>query len=313
MLFVTLHGGNPESNPHKNNVHIFDKDGTLLTPKALGDAGGVVLDELRGIYFFGKYLYVVNANKDQNSILCYEGAGTKFNFVGKFISKNACKAISHPFDLTFDGTGQSYVSSQDTNVVTRLRVSSDGKTATPAPLAPALPAKGQFYAGTFVASSVGNLGTATTGIPTPAGLEYSGDGQKKHSVRGVVWAGNALYVSDQPACRVKVYDKNGTFLGQSNGVESPVHLVVWKNKLYVSAENQVLAGDLPMPPGNFTLTPIKEIKVKNASGMAFSNAGDFYLASRSDKTILKFDSDFKPVKFDCKLPDSPEFLLHVSR
>jgi len=313
MLFVTLHGGNPESNPHKNNVHIFDKDGALLTPKALGNAGDAVLDELRGIYIFGKYLYVVNANKDQNSVLCYEGSGTKFNFVSKFISKNACKAISHPFDLSFDGTGQCYISSQDTNVVTRMRVSPDGKTATPAPIAPALPATGHFYAGTFVASSVGSLGTATTGVPSPAGLEYSGDGQKKHSVRGVVWADNALYVADQPACRVKVYDKNGNLLGQSNGVESPVHIVVWKGKMYVSADNQVLTGNLPTPPGNFNLSPIKGIKVKNASGMAFSNSGDFYVASRTDKTILKFDSNFKPANFDCNLPDSPEFLLHLSR
>jgi len=313
MLFLTLHGGKPESNPHKNNVHVFDKDGTLLTPKALGDAGDVVLDELRGIYLFGKYLYVVNANKDQNSILCYDGSGTKFTFVGEFASKATCDAISHPFDVTFDGASCCYISSQDTNVVARLHMSADGKKCAPAPLAPALPPSGQFYAGTFVASSFGKLGAETTAVAPPMGLEYSGDGQKKHSVRGVVWAGNALYVADQPACRVKVYDKNGKFLGQSNGIESPVHLVPWKGKLYVSSENQVFAGEIPQVPGDFNLSPIKAIKVKDASGMAFSNSGDLYVASRSEKTILKFDSNFKPMNFDCKLTDAPEFLLHVSR
>ena len=107
------------------------------------------------------------------------------------------------FDLTFDGAGYCYVSSQDTNVVTRLAVSADGKTARPAPVAPALPANGKFPPGTFAALSVGNLTSPTTPVPAPAGLEYSGDGEKKHSVRGVVWANNALYVTDQPACRIK--------------------------------------------------------------------------------------------------------------
>ena len=37
------------------------------------------------------------------------------------------------------------------------------------------------------------------------------------------------------------------------------------------------------------------------------------IASRSENIILKFDSDFKPMKFECKLADNPEFLLHVER
>jgi hypothetical protein len=45
--------------------------------------------------------------------------------------------------------------------------------------------------------------------------------------------------------------------------------------------------------------------------MAFGNSGNFYVASRTERTILKFDPDFKPVKFHCDLPDDPEFLLHV--
>ena len=36
-----------------------------------------------------------------------------------------------------------------------------------------------------------------------------------------------------------------------------------------------------------------------------------YIASRSENKILKFDLDFKPMKFECKLADNPEFLLHV--
>ena len=51
--------------------------------------------------------------------------------------------------------------------------------------------------------------------------------------------------------------------------------------------------------------------MKNSSGMAFSNSGHFYVASRTENTILGFDTDFRPMKFHCALPDNPEFLLHV--
>ena len=311
MIFVTLHGGKPQSDPHKNNVHVYHKDGTRISTGVLVDSGGgMMLDELRGIYLRDGRLYVVNANKNQNGILCYEGANTKYTFVSKFAAKDTCSGISHPFDLTFDDSDYCYVSSQDSNVVTRLRVSADRKTATAAPIAPALPAAGHFYPGTFVGSSVPDLGSQITAVPSPAGLAYTADGPKKHSVRGIVWANNALYVADEPAGRVKIYDRNGMFLGQSNQVETPVHLVVWKGNLYVSGANEVLTARLPSPPRDFVLSAIKSVKVKNTSGMAFSDTGHFYVASRTDQLILKFDADFRPMKFECKLPDDPEFLMH---
>jgi hypothetical protein len=94
-------------------------------------------------------------------------------------------------------------------------------------------------------------------------------------------------------------------------VESPVHVVVHNQTLFVSGGDQVLASPLPSPAGDFRLLPVKGLKVKNSSGMAFSNSGNFYVASRTENVILKFDSNFRPVKFRCELPDNPEFLLHV--
>jgi hypothetical protein len=310
MLFVTLHGGKPGTDPRTNNVHAYDKNGAKLTSSVLDDTEGVILSELRGIYLVGEYLYVVNANKQQNSLLCYRGSGVKYAFVSQVVSRESCPGIMPPFDLALDGVGNCYLSSQDTNVVTRLTLTGGGKRANPAPLAPALPAQGKFSPGTFVASSV-SLKPATTPVPPPAGLEYSEEGEKKHSVRGVVWANGALYVADQPARCIKVYDGNGKFLGQSSDVETPVHLLAWKGSLYVSGANRVLAAKLPNPPGNFALSPIKDVKVKNSCGMAFSDSGHLYVASRTENVILKFDSDFKPMKFRCELPDNPEFLLHV--
>jgi hypothetical protein len=314
MLFVTLHGGKPERNPHKNNVHAYDKEGKRITSCVLADSEGVILNELRGIYLIGKYLYVANANKTQNSLLCYEGSGTEYRFVSRFASNQSCNAILHPFDFAFDGMGHCFLSSQDTNVVTRLIVSDDGKLGRPAPVAAALPASGKFLAGTFVASSNGNLAnTATTPVTTPAGLAYSDVEAKKHSVRGVAWANGRLYVADQPACTLKMYDITGKYLGESNTLEAgcPVHVVIRNGWLYVSGGDHVFAGMLPSSPGNFVLKAIGSVKVKNSGGMAFGNAGNFYVASRTEKTIQKFDSDFKPVKFECELPDDPEFLLHV--
>ena len=312
MLLVTLHGGDPAKNPHKNNVHAYDKDGNLLSPAVLEKAEGLLLDELRGMCAAGKYLYVVNANKLQNSVLCYEGTGTQYKFVGYFASRHTCNAILHPFDLDFDGLDYCYLSSQDTNVVTRFIISDEGRTAKPAPLAATLPAQGKFLAGTFVPSSQANLcDQPTTALAPPAGLEYSAAEAKKHSVRGIAWANGRLYVADQPAGTIKIYDITGKYLGQSNQVETPVHILVYQGNLYVSGGDQVMTARLPERPTGFVLKPLKGVKVKNASGMAFGNAGNLYVASRTENVISKFDRDFKPLRFKCELPDNPEFLLHV--
>ena len=110
-----------------------------------------------------------------------------------------------------------------------------------------------------------------------------------------------------------MYDITGKYLGQSNKLEagSPVHLVVHNGSLYVSGGDHVYTARLPNSPGKFVLQAINTVRVKNSGGMAFGNSGNFYVASRTNRSILKFDSDFQPMKFDCDLPDDPEFLLHV--
>ncbi len=311
MLFVTLHGGQPGKHPRRNNVHAYDKNGKLLSPAILEDRDELVLDELRGIYLHGKYLYAVVANKTQNCVLCYEGSQTSYRFVSKFASQETTEGILHPFDLCFDEAGYCYLSSQDTNVVTRLSVTEEGKTAKAAPLPAALQGRGKFSAGTFVASSAGTLSpAATTAVAAPAGLEFSSEGAKKHSVRGILWSHGALYVADQPAGTIKVFDRNGKYLGQSNPVETPIHLVANGNKLFVSGANEVLQGDLT-GKGDLRLTAVPGLDVKNGGGIAFSSSGNLYIASRTENKIFKFGPDFKPLPFPCELPDNPEFLLQV--
>jgi DNA-binding beta-propeller fold protein YncE len=175
-----------------------------------------------------------------------------------------------------------------------------------------LPAAGNFLPGTFVASSV-SLDPPTTPVYLPYGLFYSAPvGEKKHSVRGIEWVGGVLYVADQPSHRVKLYGNNGEFLGQSNEVESPVHLVSRNGRLFVSGGDQIVSGELPRTPGNFDLVPVRQLKIKKSSGIAFTPNGKLYVASRTEQRIYKFDTDFAPIKFDTgPLPDDPEFLLHV--
>jgi DNA-binding beta-propeller fold protein YncE len=191
-------------------------------------------------------------------------------------------------------------------------VTEEGRVGKPAPLPAALERHGQFSAGTFIASSRGSLSpTAKTPVAAPAGLEYSDEGSKKHSVRGVLWTNGALYVADQPAGRIKVYDREGKYLGQSNVVETPVHMVASGNKLFVSGANEIHHAELTRDPGSLLLKPVPGLHVKNGVGMAFSNSGNLYVASRTENKVLKFGPDFKPMPFACELPDNPEFLLHV--
>ncbi len=312
MLFVTFHGGHPGKHPLRNNIRAYDKNGKELTRAVLEEVNGVSLDELRSMRRVGKLLYVAVANKQLNSVLCYRGSGTTYRFISRFVSPETCRAIVHPFDFAFDGNGFCYVSSQDTNLVTRLTVSADGKTGAPLGLAPALSAQGALLPGTFVASSVGSLcNLSTTPVKAPLGLEYSAEGQKKHSVRGVLWINKALYVVDQPAGRVKVYNREGELLGQSNQIESPVHLTAHNDRLFVSGGNEVFSAKLSQRAGNFRLSPVRRLRIKNGGGMAFSKKGNLYIASRTENRIFKFDPDFRPMDFACELPDNPEFLLYV--
>lgn len=312
MLFVTFHGGHPEHHAKLNNVHAYDKEGKRLSAGVLKPRPGVVLNELRGICMRGGLLYVVNANQLQSSVFCYKGEGLDYEYVSTFATREQCPGMVHPFEMTFDDAGFAYVSSQDTNVVTRLKVSADGRTGMPAALAPALAGKGEFLPGTFVASSEGSLrDPATTAVPPPAGLQFLGEGPKKHSVRGVLWTGGALYVVDQPAGRVKTYDRKGEFLGQSNRVDSPVHLMLHNRTMYVSGGNEILIAGVPEPAGDFELTKMPGLKIQNGCGMAFSHSGNLYIASRTENEIRKYDTQLRPIEFECELPDNPEFLLSV--
>src|SRR5437879_10793558 len=97
----------------------------------------------------------------------------------------------------------------------------------------------------------------------PTGLSYADVGAKKHSVRGVAWANGRLYVADQPAGAVKIYDITGKYLGQSNKLEpgSPVHLVVHNGSFYVSGGDHIYMGFVSSFAVILVLKAINNVKV----------------------------------------------------
>lgn len=328
MWYISFQG---ETDGGVNNIYVYHNSGELHAQPELLPSGcsNPVLCELRGFALNGNLLYVVNANKGVSQILRYESAsGGAFTFKDIFVAKDTVNSILHPYDLTFDADGNCYVSSQDTNVVTRLQAN-----GAPLPIASYLtqqyPPPQQFLAGTFVASSTGALPHVPTpappDVPTPQGLSVSftdkTDKKVANSVRGVLFYKGYLYVADEPSDAVKVYDgTTGQLSGQIAGdkLSAPVQLLLNKTTLYIGSTGNasVVSYDLSQGVPTGIVKPKKFITgdVKHVSGMAFDADGNFYAAERKAKSIKKFDGDGNYVgKFIEDLPDDPEFILYVPK
>jgi len=337
MFYITFHGGSVGS--AINNVHIYDViDGSptcvssaaLQTPK-----GSPKLSELRDLVFGpAGNLYVVNGYKDASQVLVYDGsadADHSHAYLGIYADAKVSDGIVHPFALAFDGDGNGYLASQDSNVVTGLQPPRAGRRSRALAVAAALQAeKGKrFLKGTVVASSVGKLPASParppSNHPQPAGLAVltEPDPSKKHrkrkkvshSVRDVIVCGNSLYVADEPGNAVKIYDLGGgKTQGQLQGqiadaqfLRAPVHLLANGEHLYIgsSATDTILQYHLTTGELKTVVSGIKTI-----SGMCFDTAGNFYVASRDDKAIYGCGADFgTPQPFITGLQDSPEFVV----
>ncbi len=316
MFILSFHGGSGKN--ALNNLHVYKDDGSAATPDKLLAPGGGAPDlcELRGFVWRPEGLYVVNANQNDSQLLCYKpqsAPGGQYTFSAIVAGKATVSGIGHPFDVTFDASGNIYLSSQDTNVVTALDENGNAL-----PVAPYLQ---QTYApppsfpeGTFVASSAGK-----PPVPSPQGLQvtFDRDGNVTHSVRGVLWTGNLLLVADEPGNAVKVYDASGKLQGQIQGKElaAPVHLRLQRNTLYISGGNDTICT-CPIPPGKSPselgpATKWLDKHLHSPAGMCFDSAGDFYVAERKRREVRKFDPSGNYLgKFISNLPDEPEFIVY---
>jgi len=324
MWYFSFHGGTGGI----NNIQVYHDSGKPhdqpnLLPTSAGDP---TLQELRGFQIVGNLLYVINAYKKNSEVLCYQGAGTDYVFKQIFASNETIRSIFHPYDLCFDSQGVGYVSSQDSNVVTAINAA-----GVAAPVAPYLLQQnptGQFLPGTFVASSVGALPGVAAPVPpnvaAPQGLllSYTDDTDSRvlNSVRGVLHYLGDLFVCDEVADTVKVFDGiSGALKAQIGGkhLQVPVQLLVGpKQVLYIasSKNDSVVSFDLSggVPHGVVEAKKFIDGEVKHISGMSFGGDGKFYAAERKAKKIKCFEADGSKGKdFISDLPDEPEFIMYV--
>lgn len=330
MWYISFHGGSKGV----NNILVYHDSGKKHSHPDLLPTGGSnpALQELRGFVTVGNLLYVVNAYKKYSQVLVYEAdSNGNYSFKEIFASKDKIDSVLHPYDLTFDPQGYCYLSSQDTNVVTGL-VGAESPQQVASYLQQQYPSPDKFLSGTIVASSIGALPNTPSpsppDVPAPQGLQvcFTGntDTTVSNSVRGVLLYDGSLYVSDEPANAVKVYDgKTGELSGQITGdnLSAPVQLLLSETTgvLYIGStgNDSVLSYDLSQgaPSGTVAPTTFIDGEVKHISGMALDADGNFYAAERKAQKIKKFppDGSGSGKDFITNLPDEPEFILYVPK
>lgn len=324
MFYISFHGGKKLL----NNIQVYDNSGNpYSTPKLLKkDKSKIKLKELRAFQFVGNLLYVVNGYKKYSQVLTYSpGKDGQYEFNQVFASRKTADGIFHPYDFTFDENDNLYVSNQDSNVVIGIDVEKQAMDKASYLTQKYSPAS-NFFDGTIVASSIGDLPKIKHNPPpnvyTSQGLDvsFTNDNEKvAHSVRGVLYYNNLLFVSDEPANAVKVYSlpsgKLNAIIKGSN-LLAPDQLLKHRNKLYIgsSGNGSVVTVDLSSDFSSATIAPAIFIdgEVPSISGMTFDDEGNFYAAERKTNTILKFPSNGEAKEvFISGLKDMPEFILFV--
>jgi hypothetical protein len=327
MLYISFHGGSPGI----NNILGYDENNPSAPPlSVLLPDNSVSLEELRGFQLYNNQLFVVNAYKDYSQVLAYNSVGNdSYSFSG-VLADPSINSIFHPYDISFDGNGNCYISNQDTNVVSVVNSS-----GTPLPVADWLQQtypNGTFLDGTFVASTVGDLphvAVQATDVPKPDGLEITesddDSGSKKkekvtHSVRGVLYYDDCLYVCDESASEVKVYNSTGQFLSHIKDhsvLGSPVQLLVNDGTLYISSPGTSNICTVDVSSGPPAKGAAVDVLVNglatNASGICFDPNGNLLVADRKNRCVNSFNPTTGSfiAQVIGSLPDNPEFIACI--
>jgi len=312
--YISFHGGEEKS--ALNNIHVYSAAGKELR-KALNKksiSGRVELRELRG-FAFGpdKNLYVVNAYFKYSEILKFTGGLNRdgqHDFLAVFAKRHADTnpGLDHPFNVVFDSNGDLYVSSQNTNLVTRYHgpTSKTGQPGIPMPLPEGVSSDVGMPHGTFVPSAK----LATNGLL---------------DVREVIFGPNKdLFVADREGDCIRIYEaRTGRYLRslalRGDQLDKPIHLLFSPGgrQLFIGSggNDSILRHDIP---GGSTSVFVesKSGGLNGPAGMAFGDDGFLYVASRNSKEILRFRAadgrpDDRP--FIKNLSDNPEFLTLVDR
>jgi hypothetical protein len=310
------------------NIGVFEDDGTprrehplLLDPSP--DAHPLHI--ARGFALVGDDLYIANAWRKDSHVVRYRRHGDTFHYADIVVATKHVAAMVHPFDVELGDDGRLYMSCQDTNTVVAVLP----KTRKPAPVAPHLRKTfpgGNFLPGTLVASSQGRLPEcgdhAPPNVPAPQGLKVVLDehGKPRHSVRGIIVHRKHLYVADEAADNVKIFEvATGRYVARIRGkkLTKPVHLILHDATLYIGAagSGSILAFDLreKAPEGDLKARVIIDCKLEAPSGFAIGPDGDFYVAERLKMRVRRFSpKGEKRGTFIDRLPDMPEFLVHIA-
>jgi hypothetical protein len=310
-----------------DNIGVFEDDGSQRKKHPLlldASPAAQPLHIARGFALVGDDLYIANAWRKDSHIARYQRHGDTFRFKEVLVKTEQVAAMVHPFDVELGDDGRIYISCQDTNTV----VSLDPESRKPASVAAHLRKQypdGKFLPGTLVASSRGSLpeygNSPPLDVPAPLGLKVALDkrGMPRHSVRGIVVHRKHLYVADEAADAVKVFNlKSGELMARITGkaLKAPVHLLLHGEELYIGASGSgsILALDLATPPkGEIGARLVIDGKLDAPSGFAVGPDGDLYVAERKKQRVRRFSSKGKKKgTFIDDLPDMPEFLVYVS-
>ena len=315
------------------------------------------------------------AHEDASAIFQFSGApakgGSTLKFLGPFVTPASSPGLSHPYQPLFSG-GDLYVSSQNTNVVTAFYGPKNTSAGKPMPNSKFLQGKypqGKFNPGTFVPAHSAKKGIPggvppNTSIPveeggltfkslSPADLAAGLDVEDAanaisgkaatHSVRGLAFdnVGN-LYVADEGADRVTVFDTGGKLLGVITGpknypLSSPVALFFAPGRDGNEKSGKLHIGS----PGNKSLFiyDVSGIVKKNfeakvfvfgakelnkLSGIVVDPDGNVYTGQRGPKKktaedkkhpegnrIYKWSSKGDLSRFAGPFDDSPEQIISV--
>ena len=310
------------------NIGVFEDDGSrrekhplLLDPSP--DAHPLRI--ARGFALVGDDLYIANAWRKDSHVVRYRRHGDTFRYAAVVVSTKHVSAMVHPFDVELGDDGRLYVSCQDTNTVVVILPKTPKPAAVAAHLRKTFP-NGNFLPGTLVASSLGRLPevgeNAPENVPAPQGLGVVLDerGCPRHSVRGIIVHRGHLYVADEAADDVKVFEvDSGELVARikAKRLTKPVHLVLHGETLFIGAagSGSLLAFDVPARPprGKLKASTVIDGKLKAPSGFAIGPDGDIYVAERLKRRVRRFSANGKKKgTFIDGLPDMPEFLLHVA-
>jgi hypothetical protein len=324
MFYITFH-------KKESNIWAYDDNGNLHTTTLLATPScAPTLAELRGMTFGPNgYLYVANGYKQANQVLVYSGSSGSgssgaYSFIGVYANPAASPGVAHPFAIAFDSSGNGYVSSQDTNVVTAFAKPPAGAAcdSTPPPAAypvasplavatylntyqQSLPAgTAPFLPGTFVASVYGALNGVTPAppnVPQPApagGMQYPlgqglqiepATGPASHSVRDVVVIGDLLYVADEPGNAVKIYRlTSGSTQGELQGTIQDASLTGPVHLLVNNGSLYISSSNSVLAYNLTSSTPTTFLSgLSSPAGMAFDSASNFYYADRTGQLIYQ--------------------------